>query len=90
MTAMILSAYLVANFDKATDKAMTLVLEKDAKTPAIGALFAPLSKIVSYAETDAASVTINCRIGKGIADRIGFPYTIDLDDSFAEKLGLTA
>lgn len=70
---------------RTTEAANQFVFAKDAATVGVKPLWVPVRKIVSAIELDSKSVQI---VTAQDGTRVGIPYTLDIDDSFAAKVGL--
>jgi hypothetical protein len=70
---------------RVTDAANQFVFAKDAATVGVKPLWIPVRKIVSAIELDAKSVNI---VTAQDGERVGIPFTLDIDDAFAAKVGL--
>lgn len=70
---------------RTTEAANQFVFAKDAKTVGVKPLWVPVRKIVSAIELDTKSVII---VTAQDGERVGTPFTLDIDDAFCAKVGL--
>ena len=70
---------------RVTDAANQFVFAKDAKIVGVKPFWVPVRKITSAVELDTASVTI---VTAQDGTRVGIPFTLDIDDAFAAKVGI--
>ena len=70
---------------RVTDAANQFVFAKDAATVGVKPLWVPVRKIVSAIELDLASVKI---VTAQDGERVGIPFTLDIEDTFAAKVGI--
>ena len=68
-----------------TEAANQFVFTKDAGVVGVKPLWVPVRKILSAVEGDTKSVTI---VTAQDGERVGIPFTLDIDDAFAAKVGL--
>lgn len=78
---MIVTGYIT----RTTDAANQFVFAKDVNVVGVKPLWVPVRKIVSAIELDTASVKI---VTAQDGERVGIPMTLDIEDTFAAKVGL--
>ena len=70
---------------RTTEAANQFVFAKDAATVGVKPLWVPIRKIVTAVELDGKSVEIHTAQD---GTRVGIPFTLDIEDAFAAKVGL--
>lgn len=70
---------------RTTEAANQFVFAKDAAIVGVKPLWVPVRKIHSAIELDSKSVNI---VTAQDGERVGIPFTLDIEDSFAAKVGL--
>ena len=82
---MFVTAYLVRKTDAAVALVTKEKLDNTAKGEAIRPLWLPIAKMLNCLELDEKSVDI---LTAQDGQRVGIPVQVEIDDSFAAKVGL--